>query len=705
MYECRDVGIYEMGITGEFNSSPNSSFGKRAIDIIGSGGITVENCDVFPYLYPLSSAFGIPKYGIFADNCIDVKLEKNRIFALAAAIYINHNLPLEYTKFDIQDNDIWGQHGIWVENFLTDTASGTQLLIKNNKIDHVFTGSLLHPEIPGGITLRNIHVPYIIQDNTITEISDILDNYYWAGDYVRGLTLQLCTGLGLVENNTLDAEPELIPSTGIGIFDSRNAILIENEISAVLHDDEPPSIGIATWGSSSISFCCNTIDDTNIGTEFASANNNIKFYTTEYGAHDTALYFPPAASINKQFNTGNTWAGATTELDAFYNGDQLIAQLNAPFRTQTSNINSSKILPSGWFFLSGTDPYCGQQGFNCSDFIPSTTTTEFTNSDTLALTEVGAENEYVLRFEQQRQLYRKLKEFPELITASEGMSDFYDVADGGIIGAFDAVDQQFLNLSVFPDTLKAAFDSYFQYLDSLSTEVEQIKDAYPLASPSEKSLLLDTLGNITDEIAYALEDLDSLYALAENQYSANVAQLLEDNDALSATQTWELNEQEINVLFFKFLAGVIDTFTNTEKAYIISLAEECPQFEGAGVYKARLLRGHLVDSTFIGYNESQCLQTEEGRPTSSWNNDSKHGQIRVYPNPATDKIWIQFSNTPDKESLLILRDHTGRNILSKKIEYGSETSLNIAGIPSGIYMLSWYSNDSLSGAEKVIISR
>lgn len=705
MERCRGVGIYEFGITGGFNSSPSSSYGKWAINIFNSVNITVNNCDVYPSLYPLSLAFGIPKYGIYADNCQGLtQLKNNRLFASGTAIFINHHLPLEYTQFDIQDNEIRAQHGIWVENFLTDTASGTQLLIKNNEIDHVFTGSKLYPEIPGGVTLRNIHVPYIIQDNTITEITGDIDNYYWVGDYVRGLDLGICTGLGLVENNTLNAVAELIPSTGIRIWGTRNAILIENEISAVLHDDEPQSFGISTWGGSSISFCCNTIDDANIGTEFGAANNDIKFYTTEYGAHDTALYFPPAASINQQYNTGNTWAGATTDLDAYYFGDVNQAKVNAPFRTNSSNINASLILPSGWFTLAGTDPYCGQQGFDCTDFIPSTTTSELTNSDSLALTEVGADNEYVLRFEQQRQLYRKLKEDPELIGSYGDFKDFYDNADAGIIGAFDALDQQFFNLSVLPDSLKEAFYAYSQYLDSLSTEMDVIKEAYPLASPSGKILLRDTLRYLADEIEDALVELDSLYAMAESQYWANVSQLLEDNEALSTEQVWEINEQEINVLFFKFFTGVIDTFTNTEKAYIIGLAEACPQFEGAGVYKARLLRGHLVDSTFNGYNESQCLP-EESRPTSTWHNDSEQAQIRVYPNPATDEIWIQFSGTSDKEGLIILRDYTGRNILTKKIKYSSETSLNIEGVPSGIYMLSWFSNDSLSGSEKVIIFR
>ena len=177
---------------------------------------------------------------------------------------------------------------------------------------------------------------------------------------------------------------------------------------------------------------------------------------------------------------------------------------------------------------------------------------------------------------------------------------------------------------------------------------------------------------LTDQIVTAQYELDTLFAQADTEKQENLTQLLEENDALTAAETWEINEQEINVLFFKFFGGAIDSFTNQEKEDIIALANACPQYEGAGVYKARLLRGTFIDSTFTGYYENHCIPGESKSVKIHNIDDTKNG-LFIYPNPATDRISIRLGDDTALENQIVVSDMSGRILMSKEANGIPET--------------------------------
>ena len=57
--------------------------------------------------------------------------------------------------------------------------------------------------------------------------------------------------------------------------------------------------------------------------------------------------------------------------------------------------------------------------------------------------------------------------------------------------------------------------------------------------------------------------------------------------------------------------------------------------------------------------------------------------IRIYPNPATDKLYIAH---PDQVNGLEVLTVTGNKVLSKILNE-SETELDISTLPPGIYLL------------------
>ncbi len=74
--------------------------------------------------------------------------------------------------------------------------------------------------------------------------------------------------------------------------------------------------------------------------------------------------------------------------------------------------------------------------------------------------------------------------------------------------------------------------------------------------------------------------------------------------------------------------------------------------------------------------------------------------IKVYPNPASKKIFIE--GVKDKNAIVEIINFEGRKVLEQgKIE--SDNSVNISGIPAGVYFINLNSGNEKSYSKKIII--
>lgn len=75
-------------------------------------------------------------------------------------------------------------------------------------------------------------------------------------------------------------------------------------------------------------------------------------------------------------------------------------------------------------------------------------------------------------------------------------------------------------------------------------------------------------------------------------------------------------------------------------------------------------------------------------------------QIKVYPNPASKKVFIE--GVKDKNTTVEIISFEGRKVLEQgKIE--SDNSVNISGIPAGVYFINLNSGNEKSYSKKIII--
>jgi glucose/arabinose dehydrogenase len=82
------------------------------------------------------------------------------------------------------------------------------------------------------------------------------------------------------------------------------------------------------------------------------------------------------------------------------------------------------------------------------------------------------------------------------------------------------------------------------------------------------------------------------------------------------------------------------------------------------------------------------------------NENSISTQIKVYPNPASKKVFIEGAK--DKNTTVEIISFEGRKVLELgKIE--NDNSVNISGIPSGVYFINLNSGNEKSYSKKIII--
>ena len=75
---------------------------------------------------------------------------------------------------------------------------------------------------------------------------------------------------------------------------------------------------------------------------------------------------------------------------------------------------------------------------------------------------------------------------------------------------------------------------------------------------------------------------------------------------------------------------------------------------------------------------------------SSLESEQLANQVKVYPNPVMDQLWIEGLLETSIEQIEIIDLH-GRNVLSKTIESGiDQLSLNVGYLENGMYMINLY---------------
>ena len=136
---------------------------------------------------------------------------------------------------------------------------------------------------------------------------------------------------------------------------------------------------------------------------------------------------------------------------------------------------------------------------------------------------------------------------------------------------------------------------------------------------------------------------------------------------------------------------ILHTSTNVK---VLSFGEDLGEVNGDAVFSARAILGI---NPFID---------DDNKPKSAFNNQQVQisNSIKIYPNPANDKLYIQLDNTLDGIAKVEFYDLAGKLIYSTTINASLKLQmLNISNLTKGIYNLRITANNKTKNQKLVII--
>ena len=686
--------------------APNLGAQSTAIASFSTRNLTVKYCHIQGL--NITNGFGVfntPGAGIFEHQGMGTNNFSNNLISAFFPIIIEEAMETGST-FSVADNIIysWGG-GIYVADTYS-SSPNYQIYISGNHIKVAFAGAYAVPIInnnfgpapsAAGIALGSVNAGYYIGDN-------LIENFFTAAHFLpvvySGISIQNCNSSAIsinMENiihNTINiAHGNTIAPAyfdGISCYSSNQCTILDNPlVSAKSFASSAPGINHGMFFNSCQNFFlwCNTIDQSKYGVSLTSSNK-VNVATTKFLEHDNGLYYFPASSNIPLNNRGNNWTLASTTWDAYYEGNIFQAKANAPYQTDDALI--STVSPNGWVVFDGEDVACSGQFPEFTDL-----NAELMTLDTTSLLPVAFENEDVLRFQQQRQLFRKLKDHPMLMVNNDLMTGFFEEALTSNIAIFDSVDQKYLEIFKLSAPLQTDIATINSRITIVNQTIDSIKNIYDGLSLPDKLAADIQIGYFIDSILLLQAAFDTINIQVADEMNLHWTSLTNLNNTITSNDIWEGYEKGINDLFFKCHGSLIDSFSEDQIQYIEFLSEQCPQYYGNGVYKARLLRSKIDTTAY--YNDTECLNERSNMlPETSRNSG-------ISPNPARD--YINLQSLPEEGTKTIsLKNLDGISLKQVTDISGDMYRFEIpANMPEGLYFLIIQSLRGSSKTYKVVI--
>jgi Secretion system C-terminal sorting domain len=164
------------------------------------------------------------------------------------------------------------------------------------------------------------------------------------------------------------------------------------------------------------------------------------------------------------------------------------------------------------------------------------------------------------------------------------------------------------------------------------------------------------------------------------------------------------NEREVNQVFLQTLPKGNFELTTAQLTKLQTIATQCPLAGGVAVFRARAMLGMVGDSTF--YDDDAACQLTAGRGTTSGNQIQTESKIRIYPNPANDKVTLVLPENmrSNQDGQVIFNNLFGMEVFSMTISGESlSTQLDMSELPAGVYLGKVYLNGKYYHLEKLIL--
>jgi hypothetical protein len=182
------------------------------------------------------------------------------------------------------------------------------------------------------------------------------------------------------------------------------------------------------------------------------------------------------------------------------------------------------------------------------------------------------------------------------------------------------------------------------------------------------------------------------------------------NNSIVSSNDLEKDEQFINKLYLQWLKGGVEMIDSTDSIELEIMAWSCPMEKGTAVYKARSIYSSISpSSTFddialcsTGLNKNSTQQ--ESTIDMNMLNNILSDEIKVYPNPATDEVTIDYVLPENNQGKITIFDMLGRARMTLDLSATqNRIKVNVANLEKGIYIYKYIVNTKVVKTDKLTI--
>jgi hypothetical protein len=215
-----------------------------------------------------------------------------------------------------------------------------------------------------------------------------------------------------------------------------------------------------------------------------------------------------------------------------------------------------------------------------------------------------------------------------------------------------------------------------------------------------------------------LEQITTLLGDSTSKDSLNLIAIKNQNDAIGISNTMESLFKQMNGKVIDIaLTEISDDFngyglSELEENEIEALAQECPFEKGPAVFIARVLIKKLRPESGIYLNYCEKVQPEQSNRSSSpfpfeyeYDPSEEHdmdyllkqdnitfvNELKLYPNPSNSMINLE---SPELITKVEISNMIGQVILFDNTSAANKVSIDMKGMPKGLYLIKVFNNDN-----------
>ena len=182
------------------------------------------------------------------------------------------------------------------------------------------------------------------------------------------------------------------------------------------------------------------------------------------------------------------------------------------------------------------------------------------------------------------------------------------------------------------------------------------------------------------------------------------AQLL--NNSITPVNTIELNQLDVNNIFFNTLAVENDSIPSQLLDTLTYIANQCPWTGGGGVYEARSILDYFrgYPTKYIDLCSTDEGDNKQSRLENKTSNSKNYISANVFPNPANSMLNIEVSLQPDETATICLYNSIGERVKCETLSTYL-TTMSTSDLAAGIYYYRITDKDNNSiKADKIMIT-